>query len=238
VAGSANQGVGCDVQAVVFDMDGTLLDSSRTVPAAYVAAIYELCGHECSEEEIITAYSAGPAAALIARFTGRESTEEDVDCWHRHLEARLHLTSAYDGVIEALEELRSTGLALGVFTGATRRAARAQLEHSGLACLFDVVVASDEVERVKPAPDGLLVAASRLGVSTGRIAYVGDALNDLRCARAVNAIAVAAAWGHLFAPDDEPHLIARSPRDLIALLAPSEVRCIPVTRCPSQPTMQ
>ena len=206
------------VDAVVFDMDGTLLDSSRTVPAAYAAAIFELCGRECSEQEIIDAYSAGPAAALIARFTGRVSTEDDVDCWHRHLEARVQLTTIYDGVFDALVELRAIGLALAVFTGATRRAALSQLDHAGLAHLFDVVVASDEIERVKPAADGLLLVASRLGVPSHRLAYVGDAPNDLRCARAANAVAVAAAWGHLFEPDDEPHVVATSPRDVVTFV--------------------
>lgn len=218
---SAGDTVDRTVEAVVFDMDGTLLDSSRTVPAAYAAAIFELCGRECSEDEVISAYGAGPAAALIAVFTGRQSTSEDVDCWHRHLEERLHLTALYEGVIDALENLRSAGLALGVFTGATRRAALAQLEHSGLASLFDTVVASDEIERVKPAPDGLLLAASRLGVSPRATAYVGDARNDLRCARAVEALAVAAAWGHLFEPDDGPHIVAATPRDLVRLFTPS-----------------
>ena len=202
-------------------MDGTLLDSSRTVPAAYAAAIHELCGRECSEDEIIAAYSAGPAGALIALFTGRVSTDSDIDCWHRHLEARVHLTTTYEGVIGALDQLRAAGLALGVFTGATRRAAVTQLQYAGMAERFDVVVASDEIERVKPAPDGLLLAASRLGVAANRLAYVGDALNDLRCARAVDAVAVAAAWGHLYEPDQEPHVVASTPGDLVQLLVTS-----------------
>ena len=218
---SFDQRIDRSVEAVVFDMDGTLLESSRTVPAAYAAAIFDLCGRECSEDEVISAYGAGPAGALIALFTGRQSTHEDIDCWHRHLEARLHLTALYEGVIEALEQLRSAGLALGVFTGATRRAALAQLEYSGLAPLFDTVVASDEIERVKPAPDGLLLAASRLDVSPRSTAYVGDARNDLRCARAVDALAVAAGWGHLFEHDDGPHIVAASPGDLVRLFGES-----------------
>lgn len=203
---------------VVFDMDGTLLDSSRTVPAAYAAAIHELCGRTCSEDEIIAGYSAGPAGALIALFTGRPSTDADIDCWHRHLESRLDLTAVYDGIHEALEELKSLGVPLAVFTGATKRAARVQLQHSGLAPFFDAVVASDEIQRVKPSPDGLVLAAERLGTPAHRLAYVGDALNDLRCARAVDAVPVAAAWGHLFEPDNEPHLLASTPHDVVEIV--------------------
>jgi HAD superfamily hydrolase (TIGR01549 family) len=200
-------------------MDGTLLDSSRTVPAAYIAAIQELFGRTCTAEEVVAGYSAGPAGSLLALFIGRSSTDADVECWHRHLESRLHLSSVYDGVAEALDTLRTAGLKLGVFTGATLRAARTQLEHAGLGDFFEVVVASDEIEHVKPAPDGLLLACARLGTSARTMAYVGDARNDLRCARAVHALPVAAAWGHLFERDDEAHLVANTPQELVSLLS-------------------
>jgi HAD superfamily hydrolase (TIGR01509 family) len=207
------------VDAVVFDMDGTLLDSSRTVPAAYAAAIFELCGRDCTSAEIIAAYSAGPAGHLIARFTGRPSTAADIDCWHRHLETRLPLTTVYDGIPDALDALREAGVLLGVFTAATAQAARMQLEHAGLADRFNVVVGGDEVPQVKPAPDGLVAAAERLGVSPQRTAYVGDAPNDLRCARAAGALPVAAGWGHLYEHDTDGDLCAPSPSELIELLA-------------------
>ncbi len=206
------------VDAVVFDMDGTLLDSTATVPAAYVEAIFELCGRRPSEDEVIAAYSAGPAGALIAQFVGRPTTEADVDCWHRHLADHLHRTTIYAGVADLLAELRRDGIKLAVFTGATRHAAALQLRHADLLDYLDAVVASDEIDHVKPAPDGLLRACHLLCAEPERTAYVGDALNDLRCARAAGAVPVAAAWGHLHEPDDEPHLLALTPVDVLHLL--------------------
>jgi len=207
------------VEAVIFDMDGTLLDSSATVPAAYAAAIEELCGRRCTDDEIIAAYAAGPASALITQFIGRPASDADVECWLRHLEARLPRTSIYEGVGDAVLALRGAGYRLAVFTGALRRAAEMQLRHADLADVFDVVVGSDEIGAVKPAPDGIYLACDRLGVRPADVAYVGDALNDLRCARAAGAVPVAAAWGHLFEPDHEPHLVARTPDVVLQLLA-------------------
>lgn len=83
-----------------------------------------------------------------------------------------------------------------------------------------MLVGSDEIDNLKPAPDGLLLASERLGVHVARVAYVGDASNDLGCARAAQAVPVAAGWGHLYEPDHEHHLLARTPADLITLLAP------------------
>jgi HAD superfamily hydrolase (TIGR01549 family) len=205
------------IDAVIFDMDGTLLDSSNTVPAAYADAIEELCGRRHTHAEIIAAYSAGPAAALIAQFTGREGTDADVDCWLRHMKLHLHKTTVYAGVHEMLEDLRAASVRLAVFTGATRRAAEMQLEHSGLGSSFDVLVGSDEIDAVKPAPDGLFRVCSILGVAPTSAAYVGDALNDLLCADAAGAIPVAAGWGHLYEPFDHPHLLARSPAEVADL---------------------
>jgi HAD superfamily hydrolase (TIGR01549 family) len=209
------------IEAVIFDMDGTLLDSTATVPAAYAAAIYEICGREYTDGEIIGAYSAGPAEALIGQFTGRPGTDADVECWLRHLRSRLALTIVYDGIVEVIAALRANGLRLAVFTGAVRRAARLQLENAGLGDDIEVLVGSNEVDAVKPAPDGINLVCRRLRVAAADTAYVGDALNDLRCARAAGALPVAAGWGHLFEPTSDFHVLAQTPQDLLPLLTSS-----------------
>lgn len=205
------------VQAVLFDMDGTLLDSSNTVPAAYAAAIRELGGGDHSAEEVIAYYGAGPAGALMAAMLGRETTDEDVERFHVHLASRLDGTRTYAGIPEAIRGLVAAGVLTGVFTGATRRAAEIQLHHAGLLQLFHVLVGSDEIGAVKPSPDGIHVACSRLGISTIAAAYVGDAANDLLCARAAGAVAVAAGWGHLFDPSAEADVTLAEPGDLLQL---------------------
>jgi len=206
------------IEAVIFDMDGTLLDSTRTVPPAYAAAIYELSGVRCTDEQVIAEYEVGPAAALLSRFIGRDAVDADVDCWLRHLASRASMTVIYPGVRGALEQLSSAGIQLGVFTGATRQAAQLQLDHADLASWFNVVVGSDEIDAVKPAPDGIYRACELLNVDPRNAAYVGDATNDLRCAHAAGAIPVAAAWGHLYEPDPSVQFVANGPAHLIEVL--------------------
>lgn len=205
------------IKAVLFDMDGTLLDSANTVPAAYAAAIRELGGGDHSAEEVIAHYAAGPAHALMAAMLGRETTDDDVERFHLHLASRLDGTRTYPGIREAIQGLVAAGLLTGVFTGATRRAAEMQLGHAGLLELFHVLVGSDEIGAVKPSPEGILGACSRLGIPAAAAAYVGDAANDLLCARAAGAVAVAAGWGHLFDPSVEADVALAEPRDLLQL---------------------
>lgn len=206
------------LDAIIFDMDGTLLDSSRTVPPAYVAAIYELCGRRCTTDEVIAEYSAGPASALISHFIGRAATDDDVTCWLQHLVGRLSHIVVYPGIRTALGRLVVSGLKLGVFTGAIRQAAELQLEHGDLRSAFGAVVGSDEIAAVKPAPDGIYRICELLDVRPSRVAYVGDAANDLRCARAAGAVSVAAAWGHLYERGLEAHLVATRPQELVEML--------------------
>jgi phosphoglycolate phosphatase-like HAD superfamily hydrolase len=205
------------IQAVLFDMDGTLLDSANTVPAAYAAAIRELGGADYSTEEVIAHYGAGPAGALMAAMLGRETTDDDVERFHVHLARRLDGTRTYPGIRQALQALVAAGLLTGVFTGATHRAAEMQLDHAGLLGLFHVVVGSDEIGAVKPSPEGIRVACSRLGIPPTLAAYVGDAPNDLLCARAAGAVAVAAGWGHLFEPSAEADVTLAEPGELVQL---------------------
>lgn len=206
------------IAAVLFDMDGTLFDSADTVPVAYVAAIRELGGPECTAAEVVAHYSVGPAALLMSAMLGRDATADDVACFHRHLAGRLGGLRPYPGLREAIRALTGAGLLTGVFTGATRSAAELQLAYAGLLDLFDVVVGSDEIAAVKPAPNGIDEACARLGIPPDQAAYVGDAPNDLRCARAAGSLAVAAGWGHLFDPSAAADVTLSEPGDLRRLV--------------------
>lgn len=101
-----------------------------------------------------------------------------------------------------------------MFTGASRAAARQLLAAVDLLRFFPVVVGGDDVSRTKPAPDGILRACV-LGVAATVVAYVGDSPLDLEAARRSGAVAVAAAWGHLFDAEAPCDMAARAPQDIL-----------------------
>jgi HAD superfamily hydrolase (TIGR01509 family) len=200
---------------LVWDMDGTLLDSAVAVPAAFVAAVRQLGGPAVTAADVIARYSLGPAEVILAALLGREVTAAEADVYYRQLEDAV--VAPYPEVATVLAALRSRGHPVAIFTGASSRAATILLASAGLRA--DVVVGGDLVRRPKPAGDGLALVASRLGVSASELAYIGDAPNDLRAARAARCLGVAAAWGHQYDPAEPADVTLAAPGVAIDLLS-------------------
>lgn len=206
-----------ELGAIVFDMDGTLLDSLDIVPLAYIAAIREISGRICSPEEVIATFPVGPARAMLRVLLRRQCTAEDLAVCQRHLASLSTGLRCYPGVPEVVAAV-SRIVPVGVCTDAGRAAAELMLGRAGLQGHLTALISGDDVARPKPAPDGVLAACRALGVSPGRAAYVGDAANDLRAARAAGVLAVAAGWGHRYEPGFPADAVLERPEALLALL--------------------
>ena len=200
---------------LVWDMDGTLLDSSVAVPAAFVAAVRRLGGPPVTSEQVVASYPIGPAEALLPHLLGRELAIGESEAYYEELAGVC--VRPYDGVAEVLSALRGCGHRIAVFTGASYRAAAMLLTGAGIDP--DVLVGGDEVRHPKPAGDGLLLAARRLGISASTIAYIGDAPNDMGAARAAGSLSAAAAWGHQYDAAVASDITLAAPADALALLS-------------------
>jgi HAD superfamily hydrolase (TIGR01549 family) len=205
------------LEAIVFDMDGTLFESQAVIPAAYIATVSSLGGRRYSPAEIVEAYSIGPPPAMLSHLLGRTVTPDDLERYYGRLADVMDGVRVYAGIEESLAALAGV-VPMAVFTGASLRACSLLMEQTGLAGYFDVLVGADEVPHPKPAPDGILLACERLGVLPGASAYVGDAPIDLLAARRAGTLAVAAGWGHQFVSDEPADLVLAEPGDLVALV--------------------
>ncbi|MBI2170221.1 MAG: HAD family hydrolase [Actinobacteria bacterium] len=181
-------------RALVFDLDGTLIDSGPVVTATYAAVARE-AGVNVNEATVLVRFAATPGA-VIESLLGRPAIPADFDCYERNLKRRLDNVVVYEGVAAAVRALRASGVPTGIVTGAARRFAQLMLDHCGLEVAL--AVCGDEVAKAKPAPEGILRACNELGVRSGEVAYLGDAAIDMIAARRAGAVAVAAAWGHQF----------------------------------------
>lgn len=181
-------------RAILFDLDGTLIDTYRLYMESYRRALAPVLGYSPGDEEILS-HEPVSERGILRNWVG----DDRVDACHadlcRHY-AELHASLAegfYEGVREMLAALRSAGLPLGIVTSKGRKAwevTATQLDLGG----FEVVLTEDDVDEPKPHPEGLLTAAAALRVPPGEVAYVGDSIGDLRAGRAAGMPVGAALW--------------------------------------------
>lgn len=205
-------------RAVIFDLDGVLVDSFEVMREAFTAAYREVVGAGDVPFEEYSKHL-GRYFPNIMEIMGLPAAMEEPFVRESYrLADRVRL---YDGVPELLAALRAHRLRLAVATGKSGPRARSLLDQRGVLDQFDQVIGSDEVARAKPAPDIVLRALESLDVPAHEAVMVGDAVTDLASARAAGVRAVAALWGECAEAEllaAEPDAVLRAPTDLIAVL--------------------
>ena len=200
------------LDAVGFDLDGTLVDTMIVAPSVYASVIRALGGPDLTVDDITGIWHVGPTPTVLGHFLGRPITPADLELFHEMFEDSTRSIEPFDGIATLLRALRDDGYRLGVYTTATRRAAATMLAAAGLADLVSAVIGGDEVAEPKPAADGLRRLADELGTTPERIAYIGDTNIDIQCAHAAGSVGIHAAWGAADAISDAGGITAQKRR--------------------------
>jgi pyrophosphatase PpaX len=182
------------IQAILFDLDGTLIDTIELIRISFRHATKTVLGHELPDE--VTMRNVGQPLIEQFRDMAPEHAEELLAVY-REYNHRRHdeLAREYPGTLETLEKVRRKGLPMGIVTSKGTVAATMGVDRFGLREYMDVIVTADDVERHKPDPYPVRFAASQLGADIGYCMYVGDSPHDMQSAVAAGAISVAALWG-------------------------------------------
>lgn len=209
-----------DIRAVLFDLDGTLIDTVELIRVSFRYATRTVLGEELPDE--ITMANVGQPLARQFHDMAPLHAEELLRVYREFNHAHHdELAKDYPGTHETLLELQRRGVPMGIVTSKGTTAAAMGIERFGLAGFASVVVTADDVARHKPDPFPLEFAAGRLGVGIGYCVYLGDSPHDMQAALSANAVAVAALWG-AFAREDVlmpgPPFALADIRDLPALL--------------------
>jgi phosphoglycolate phosphatase len=179
-------------RAVLFDLDGTLLDSAPDLAAAANAMLAEL-GRPARDPATIATYIGKGIPKLVERtLTGAPDDAADpalaaraLPIYERHYAVEMgRRTVVFPHVIEGLRALHGAGLPLACITNKAERFALDILRRTGLDGFFAVVVCGDTVARKKPDPEPVLLACARLGVRPADALMIGDSANDAESARA------------------------------------------------------
>ncbi|HVW24022.1 MAG TPA: HAD-IA family hydrolase [Polyangiaceae bacterium] len=185
------------VEGVVFDLDGTLVDSRRDIVHAVEVALTSH-GVAPPAPNVIATFVGDGARLLVARALALPLDEPRVDpvleTYLAYYEAHpVEHTTLMPGALSALDALDQMPLA--VCTNKPRRIADLVLSRLGLTDRFAVVVGGGDTARGKPDPEPLVAASERLGTPAARLAMVGDGVQDVACGRAAGAYTVAVLGG-------------------------------------------
>lgn len=205
------------VKAVIFDLDGTLIDSAPDIAAAINKVVVDRGAQPLEVGQVANFIGEG-ARLLVERVfsvcglpVDKQSLDAAMAAYTAHNEAEpAARTRCYPHVREDLRMLAQRGLQLGVCTNKPQRLTGLVLAALGLDKFFEAALGPESVARCKPDPAHLLAVVNALGRQAREVVYVGDTLTDKECAKAAGVPFFVVSWGKGGGVSDEgAHKIAR-----------------------------
>ena len=209
--------------AVLFDLDGTLIDSIELILNSARHAFHGRAGHVPDDAEWRSLIGM-PLEASFRRYAATDGDVTALLAKYREYQMENHdrLVKCYDEVVETVDFIRAAGHPVAIVTSKTTTMTRRGLDVSGLGAHFDTIIGCDVCERHKPDPQPVQIALERLGYDPDDAVFVGDSVYDMLSGNAAGVTTVAALWG----PFTREDLVASQPdhylsriRDLPRLLA-------------------
>ena len=182
--------------AVLFDLDGTLVDTIDLLLRSYRHAFSGHVGRRPTEAEWVAGIGT-PLATQIRPFARDDAELDALVGRYRTYQLEHHdaLTRCYDAVLDTVRLLHERGHPMAVVTSKTGAIATKSVTHVGLESYMEVIVGCDACSRAKPDPEPVLFALERLGYAPTEALFVGDSPHDITAGNAAGVITVAALWG-------------------------------------------
>lgn len=180
-------------KAVLFDLDGTLVDSLPLILESFRAALKQV-NLSFSDEEILKTVGL-PLRDICARFAG-DRGQELFKCYLEYQD-KIHdsYLKEYPGTMEALVNIKNRSFRLGIVTSKRRVMAERGIKLTGLDKIIEVLVALEDAPRAKPEAEPVLKALEALEVEPPHAVYVGDSPFDIRCGKKAGVQTVGVTWG-------------------------------------------
>ncbi|MFU8831769.1 MAG: HAD family hydrolase [Wenzhouxiangella sp.] len=218
-------------KAVLFDLDGTLVDTAPDLVGTLMA-LRAARGLDEMEESALRPMATRGALGLLEAGFGHEPGYEAADLREEflsHYAANIWVRSCvFDGIEHLLKQLQQQGLGLGIVTNKVEALAVPVVEKAGWADLFACLIAGDTISRSKPDPAPVLEACRRLNLAPEEVMFVGDDPRDVEAGRGAGVMTVVASWGYLPAGDDASgwgaDVVINHPSEVLTLLR-TEDRC-------------
>lgn len=195
---------------VLFDLDGTLLDTNELIISSFLHTLEQFHPGEYAREDVFQFM--GPSLKETFGSINPERAEEMISTYVTHNRAKHdELVEVFDGVYETVKKLHENGFKLAIVTTKMRKTVNMGLELSKLTPFFPVVVTFEDVSNTKPHPEPLQLALNKLGATADEAIMVGDNHHDIDGGKNAGVDTVGVAWS----VKGKEHLATYSPDFII-----------------------
>lgn len=181
-------------KGIVFDFDGVIINSTEIQRYAFLESYRLIVGEGTPSFEEFLSYSGD---SLDNIFLKMKLPLEMIEPYRRISRERVWAIKVYDGMKDLLELLKKKGYECAICTGKDRLRTLEILDKLKLSKYFKTVACSDDVKNPKPHPDSLNMAINNLGVRRDNVVMIGDAKNDILCAKRAGVKVIAVTWGEV-----------------------------------------
>lgn len=201
---------------IIFDVDGTLIDTEKAVEESYRCAMLEETGRKLTKEDLSKAYGI-PTAQAFGRL-GVINVERACQRYYDCLFRAFKNVRPFDGVAEMLAGVKELGLGSGIVTSRNRSEVANDPSLQGLLKYVDHVICVEDTERHKPEAEPVLKLLEAAGRDRSEAVYLGDTYYDFKCAKNAGVSFALAAWGAGRIDGIEADYVLNEPKDLLHIL--------------------
>ena len=203
------------MRVVLFDLDGTLIDSAEDIGLALKRTLKDLGLEELYPRDIRN-YIGGGVKVLLERVLGERFREEYVELFRRHYLANpVIYTKPYPGIRETLEELKRLNYKLAVVSNKLEELSKEILKRLNLSNYFDFIGGGDTFPEKKPSPTPVIKTLEILGELPENALIVGDTEADIQAGKNAGTMTALAEWGYVRINSVKPDIILKHPTELL-----------------------
>ncbi|HYF81571.1 MAG TPA: HAD family hydrolase [Clostridia bacterium] len=204
------------IKCVVFDVDGTLIDTGEAIISSLQKVLEEDLGKAYSEDELSFAFGI-PGAVTLERL-GVNNIESSLAKWIKYLNDFSDSMKIFDGIDNCLRKIKELNIKTGIVTSKTREEFDSNFIPFGLADYFDYVICADDTAKHKPHPEPILKLMEMSGDDPKDLVYIGDTKYDKECAEGAGVKFGLALWGAKSSEGFDSAYILHSPIDILEFI--------------------